>query len=322
MKILTLSDHTGEQLKASTARREAGNADAVRDFQRRLIQRDNERNEVRQALGAAWQERRLLATLGSALRWILLALTPGPARPALQQTSRDESVWASGREGEQAVARRLAGRLGDEWTLLTGYKNRKGEIDGVLVGPGGVFAIEIKFINGVVYCEGDRWWRDKFDRYSNLVESMVPIADKSGRGPSRQVNESADILQAFLTTRTGLDRIGRAVIFAHEASRIGELRRPTVDCIATLQTPDFVHYFECEGTVLTGDQVVRIVQAIQKDHEFHSRPRTLARLPDAIDGQMASSQEFLVGQAISPSHEAPAIQHTHADGRIEPEVWL
>jgi len=263
-----------------------------------------------------------LATVASALRCLILAFTPGPARPALRQISRDESVWASGREGEQAVARRLARRLGDEWTLLTGYKNRKGEIDGVLVGPGGAFAIEIKFINGVMYCDGDRWWRDKFDRYNNLVESMVPIADKSGRGPSRQVNESTDVLQAFLTKRTGLARIGRAVIFAHEASRIGELRRPTVDCVATLQTADFVHYFESEGSVLTGDQVARIVDAIQKDHEFHDRPRTAARSPAVPAAPLAPEHGFPVDPAVTPARREPALRHTHADGRIEPEVRL
>lgn len=70
--------------------------------------------------------------------------------------------------------------LSDEWTVFRGYANRRGEVDHVLVGPRGVWAIEVKGRGVRVNVTGDEWWFDKFDRYGNLVERGV-LADRSGR---------------------------------------------------------------------------------------------------------------------------------------------
>ncbi len=59
-------------------------------------------------------------------------------------------------------------------------------------GPEGIAAIEIKHLNGVIHCRRDRWRRDKYDNYGNMVERGVAIQDRGGRSPSRQVNEVAD----------------------------------------------------------------------------------------------------------------------------------
>ena len=87
----------------------------------------------------------------------------------------------------------LARLFDDRWTLVGGYRNAKGELDQLLVGPNGLMAIEIKFINGRVSCDGDRWWRDKYDRYGNLVERALPIVDLAPRPRNARpaVNRSA-----------------------------------------------------------------------------------------------------------------------------------
>ena len=38
----------------------------------------------------------------------------------------------------------LDNALDDSWTLFKGYRNRAGEIDYLLIGPTGLFAIEVK----------------------------------------------------------------------------------------------------------------------------------------------------------------------------------
>lgn len=152
-------------------------------------------------------------------------------------------------KAKSACGDHLSRLLGDEWTLIMGYKNPKGEVDQILVGPSGVFALEIKFINGTVHCDGDRWWRDKCDRYGNLVETNVPIADKRGRGPSRQLNEAEDSLQQFLSRRIGEGRVRRAVVLSHDASRIGTVLDVRVDLVTTLATWD-VRSFVGAPTVL------------------------------------------------------------------------
>jgi hypothetical protein len=98
----------------------------------------------------AWEQQRYLLWL---LRWgpcIGHQLTPRPRHPVRSEADRDEIVWRKGSEGEQKVVARLSRLLDDRWTLIGGYRNAKGEVDQLLVGPGGIVAIEVKFVNGRV----------------------------------------------------------------------------------------------------------------------------------------------------------------------------
>ena len=58
----------------------------------------------------------------------------------------------AGIEGEQLVASGLGHVLNDEWTLIRGYRNKRGEIDHLLLGPHGLIAIEGKHRNALVHC--------------------------------------------------------------------------------------------------------------------------------------------------------------------------
>lgn len=133
-----------------------------------------------------------------------------------------------------------------------------------------MLAVEIKYLNGQIHCDGDRWWRDKYDRYGNLVEQAIPIADRGGRGPSAQVNASADRLQRFLSERTPVRRVLRAVVFSHEASRLGTLYRVTVDEVALVDSLNVLSVFQRavpNGLRVPVDELVRL---IQQDHGFHA----------------------------------------------------
>ena len=88
----------------------------------------------------------------------------------LSHASDQEAILAAGMTGEQTVATELGAVLGDEWVLLRGYRNRRGEIDHILLGPRGMFAIEVKHRNATVDISGDQWRFRKYDRYGNLVE--------------------------------------------------------------------------------------------------------------------------------------------------------
>jgi hypothetical protein len=59
------------------------------------------------------------------------------------------------------VAAELGHALNGDWTLLRGYRSRRGEIDELLMGPTG------------------------------LLEQRL-ITDRTGRSPSEQLNEPAD----------------------------------------------------------------------------------------------------------------------------------
>lgn len=179
-------------------------------------------------------------------------------------------IWQKGAEGEQTVQEYLKERLDDTWVLLCGYKNRKGEIDQILVGCTGVFALEVKFINGDIYCDAKRWSRNKYDRYGNLVERNLPITDKNGRCPACQVNESADDLEIFLNQKMGYaSAIKRAVILAHSSCRVKEIKNPTVDMITTLKEWDLRTFLKASSVTLNKKEVHHIVKLIGQDHAFH-----------------------------------------------------
>ena len=141
-------------------------------------------------------------------------------------TDLEEKIMA-GIAGEQLVATELGRALDDDWTLLRGYRNRRGEIDQLLLGPRGLFAIEVKNLNATVHVDGDRWRADKYDNYGNLVEQR-PIADRMGRSPSVQLNEPADDLERFLARARPA---GRGPAGGHPrppAVRARHVRNPTV----------------------------------------------------------------------------------------------
>ena len=197
-----------------------------------------------------------------------------PRRPRLASAGDDESRWRVGREGEDRLAEAFRRDLGDEWTLIKGYKNPGGEIDQILVGPPGVIAIEIKNYSGVARISGDRWTRDKYDRYGNLVASE-PMADGGGRSPSVQVNAAASILQRFLNdwSSGAAGRVSRAVILTHDNLKSVKVSNPTVDYILTLND---IRGKPSESAMLDRPArfdrkgAGRIVNLIQRDHRYHA----------------------------------------------------
>jgi hypothetical protein len=136
----------------------------------------------------------------------------------------------AGLQGEQAVTSWLAGALGDEWTLLRGYHNRRGEIDHLLLGPSGLVAIEVKYRDAAMHVDGDKWQFEKYDRYGNRVEEGW-VTDRRGRSPSEQLNEPAGQLEwndltVHITTNVGyVVELVNASDLALEPAHLAELER-------------------------------------------------------------------------------------------------
>jgi hypothetical protein len=198
-----------------------------------------------------------------------------PRTPRLisPSSSREESIRA-GIEGEQQVADRLGHALGDEWTLLRGYRNRFGEIDHLLLGPRGLVAIESKHHSATVHCDGDSWWFDKYDRYGNHVEKGR-LEDRGGRSPSQQLNEPASALEDFLARRGQPVRVERVVLLTHPRSRLGTCRNPTLS-IAT-STNEVLSLLNKASSTLDPRQVSRVESLIMRDHQFHQARRERPR---------------------------------------------
>lgn len=220
MRIIQLSDHPGDRLHAVQQQRQTVEEQALARYEQALAQHRASVAAARAMRDNARTQRRWLTWLrGAFAEWAEQGRAPN--RPvAYHAPSDQEEILTAGMTGEQLVASELGRAFGDDWVLLRGYRNRGGEIDHLLLGPRGLFAMEVKHRNATVHVDGDTWRFDKYDRFGNLIE-QGRITDRGGRSPSRQVNDPADELQQFLTRRRQQITIQRVVILTHPQSQLG-----------------------------------------------------------------------------------------------------
>ncbi len=270
MLIVELSNHPRDMLNDASRRREAAGEGALSRYEDELTQYRARIQAVRVKRDRARAQHRW----GAWLRLAFAAWTSKrrmPRRPALvtEPTDTEERLKA-GIAGEQLVAVELGRALDDHWTLLRGYRNRRGEIDHLLVGPRGLFAIEVKNLNATVQIDGDSWQADKYDNYGNLVEQR-PIADRTGRSPSVQLNEPASALEQFLRERGQPVTVQRVVMLTHRRSRLGTCRNPTVK-VGT--SAGYLLSLLADSAEQLGErQRTEIQRLIRHDHAFHEKGR-------------------------------------------------
>jgi hypothetical protein len=269
VRIVELSDHPGDMLEDAHRERVAQQERATARYERALAAGHKRVQRARRQRDQARADHRWLAWL----RWALAVRrekrnTPAPPSAGAQPSDREE-ILKVGSDAERAAAEELGRVLGEGWTLFAGYRNNRGEIDQLLLGPGGLTAIEVKYRNATVHCRGDDWWYEKFDRYGHPVE-RGRIEDRRGRSPSRQLNEPADALQRFLGSRGQQVAIGRVVLFTHPRSRVGTCHNPTVR-VAT--DPGAVARWvssPATGNTLSAEQTAAIERLIVRDHAHHN----------------------------------------------------
>ena len=270
MRVVELSDHPGGMLKATRDQRRTA-AEQQRSRHTEALARQRELAAgVRRARDQARAQRRWWA-------WLRLTFAAWrqqrrvPRRPVLATGPSDqEEILSAGIAGEQMVAAGLGRALGDDWVLLRGYRNRRGEIDHVLVGPRGLLAMEVKHRNATVHIDGDDWWFDKFDRYGNRV-GQGAITDRAGRSPSMQVNEAADELERFLHSRGQRVTIHRMVVLTHPRSALGRSRKPTVAVATSMDA--VLAQLKSYPVTLRAPQAAELARLIERDHHHHEARR-------------------------------------------------
>jgi hypothetical protein len=220
---------------------------------------------------------------------------PGAASGAVSDV---EEILRAGITGEQQVAADLGHVLGDDWVMVRGYCNRRGEIDHLLLGPPGLIAIESKHLNATVTCDGDDWRFEKFDRYGNLVE-RGSLGDKRGRSPSVQLNEPADMLREFLSTRGSKVSILRVVLLTHPNSKLGKCRNATVHIGTSSRM--LARQFADMPPVVGAAQRAKLEELIARDHRYHEerRKRPPADQPPAAPPATPEARPPAVRRAAS-----------------------
>jgi hypothetical protein len=91
--------------------------------------------------------------------------------------------FAVGREGEDKVARYIEERLDGRWTMFRNLDlpDKKGDVDIALVGPGGIFALEVKTYTGSFRVENGRYYK----------KTRMGHTARMQRGPGAQARTNA-----------------------------------------------------------------------------------------------------------------------------------
>jgi hypothetical protein len=264
MRVEILSDHPGKLVSDATKRRvaELAAADTARKTGVARVA------ELRERRAAALAKGRLFAWLGL---WFEVSRAkkqvPRFRSIAGSAPSGEEQASRAGKRAEDEVAAELGERLDDEWLLFRGYRNGKGEIDQVLVGPGGMVAVEVKNVNATVTIDGDVWDAVKIGNYGEVFD-RPPLMDARGRTPSVQLNEAADALAGFLERRGQLVDVERVVLMMHPKARVAQHSRPTV--VVGTSVDAVLGRF---GGRLGQARRAEIEQLIRRDHQYHEHRR-------------------------------------------------
>lgn len=267
--VIELSAFAKDRAKELKATRLSRFEKEQKAYEEAMEKRNAQVEELRERLHDDLARRSYLSALKTWRSLVLIGNAPEPVKPEIETPTKEELKFSAGEDGERRLIDLMTDELDDRWTIIRGYKNRKGEIDCILVGPEGVFAFEVKSERGVFSRIRGEWFYDKLDRYGNVVELGVPLADKGGRGPDQQLNEPADELERFIRRRGVQTGIARVVVFSNPDAELGDVEGAKVDLVVTLRPGVLDAILEVSKGTLSPEQIKRIVELIQKDHAWH-----------------------------------------------------
>jgi hypothetical protein len=135
------------------------------------------------------------------------------------QVDRNHGRWLRGAEGEEVVGAILESLTADGWHVMHDVCFGRGNIDHVVVGPGGVFAVETKSHGGRISLE-------------RLDPTMLSQAYAEKKTLEEQVGILVEPLlvfsRAYLIERPSAIRQGVTVMTARGLSHYFSRRRPTM----------------------------------------------------------------------------------------------
>jgi hypothetical protein len=142
------------------------------------------------------------------------------------QVDRDYGRWLRGAEGEEAVGGILESLTADGWHVIHDVSFGRGNIDHVVVGPGGVFAVETKSHAG----------RISLDRLDPKMLSQAYAEKKTlEERLGIEVQPLLVFSRAYLIERPSALRQGVTVMTARGLSHYFSRRRPTMSAAQARQ---------------------------------------------------------------------------------------
>ena len=151
--------------------------------------------------------------IGAELAAIAVFLVVSP------QVDRDHGRWLRGAEGEEAVGGILESLAADGWHVIHDVSFGRGNIDHVVVGPGGVFAVETKSHAGRISLE-----RLDPKMLSQAYAEKKTLEERLGV----EVEPLLVFSRAYLIERPSAKRQGVTVMTARGLPHYFSRRRPTM----------------------------------------------------------------------------------------------
>lgn len=148
-------------------------------------------------------------------------------------------IYNGGWTGEKQVSNLLSSKLSDDYFLINDlYLHGGGDIDHVVLGPGGVFVLETKNWSGDITCNGDEWQR-------------------LGRGgfkgsPSLQVKRNAAKIKRIIDSSSAFRPLGvmieSIVVFTNNHATL-HLNNPTVLILKLPQLTSHIIQFRISSSL-------------------------------------------------------------------------
>jgi len=162
--------------------------------------------------------------------------------------------WMSGLNGERKVVSNISSKLGDDHSLFNDIKLKDGKtsnIDHVIVGPRGIFAIETKNIKGNVTIEGDNW--------------------RLKQNPSLQAKNNAKRLYRLINNANILHRelplVHAVVVLTNPKLKINPVRMPNLCDVVHIKNQSDDSLYKCVmsygDVVFNNEEIGRIVEYLK-----------------------------------------------------------
>jgi hypothetical protein len=264
MRFVPLSDHPSVMLAEARRQRESAQRPEEARYRREPATGQAPIDEAKKCRD---QARNPLSRLRLALAAWWRQLVRPPLRAPAAALSHGEEAIMGGIRGEREVADVLSAALGDAWVLVKGYRNRRGEIDYLLLGPGGLFAIEVKYVNGTFAITRERWRYVRYDNYGNQVGEGL-LQDARRRPPNVQLAEPLAMLEQFLASRGQSVRLRPVVLLNHPKARLASCA-PDVGVEVLTATAALRDLIQASEGGLSTRKLGEIERLIVRDHHFH-----------------------------------------------------
>lgn len=169
-----------------------------------------------------------------------------------------------GREGEDLIAKQIEAQLDGHWTMFRNLDllDKKGDIDVVLVGPAGIYALEVKTYTGNYRVEKGRYYKQTRSGH------MAPMQ----YGPGAQAQNGARRLNNYLKLH-------------------GIVRRNFVEAVVVLARDVSIEIVTTATVIWTQDDIDRRLAELRS--RIYLSPDHAERIVRVLDGVASSTTSTL-----------------------------